>query len=190
MASLAYVEPKPITVAQFLSDYCERSDGRWELIEGVPVMMAGGTVRHARVAGRLLAALYGKLRGSGCEPFNSDMLLRTGERTLRLPDVAIYCDPRDIAGDDQTRILMFPKILFEVLSPSTQRDDRGRKLFEYQQIESVRVVVLIDADKRVIHVFTPETEGDWRHRKLAPGEALTIAEPAFTLTTDEIFGPA
>lgn len=103
---------------EFLADHAQRPDERWELEDGVPVMMSGGTRRHARVGGNIFATLHAKLRGSGCEPFNSDMLVRTGIVSARAPDVAIYCDSRDIAGDPDERTMAFPSVVFEVLSPS------------------------------------------------------------------------
>jgi len=121
MASHAPAPPQRLSIEEFLDEYGCREDGNWELDDGIPMqisgegmprMMSGGVVRHARVAGNIFATLHARLRGTGCEPFIFDMLVRTGERSLRLPDVAIYCDPDDIGGDGSQRVLTRPSIVF------------------------------------------------------------------------------
>ena len=92
--------------------------------------MSGGSVRHADVAGRIFVALWVRLQGSRCQPFNSDMGLRVDNATLRYPDIAIYSDPRDLDRDDlETREFRHPKVVIEVLSRSTAKADRSFKVF-------------------------------------------------------------
>lgn len=190
MVSRAPIPPERLTVAHFLLEYTERDDGSWELDDGVPVMMSGGTIRHGRVSLNIAAALHSKLRGSGCEPFIFDTLVRTGEHSLRLPDVGIFCDARDIGGDGSARVLQYPSIVFEVLSPSTQRNDRGRKLIEYKQIDTVHTIVFVDAAKRLMDVHLRDGPNAWHSAILPFGTTLTLNSPEVALTSEEIFGVA
>ena len=197
MATNAPVPPNRLTIEEFFDFIDGRPEHeRWELDDGVPVlvsdptMMAGGTRRYARVAGRLFRRLADRLEGSGCEAFNGEMLLRTRDESARVPDVAIYCDPRDLDGDDLERANSYPSVVFEVLSPSTQWTDRVRKLIEYKQIESMRAVVFVDAERRVLDVHTRLEPNEWRSSIVPQGAPLVLAFPAITVTADEIFGPA
>lgn len=70
-----------------------------ELDNGVIRIMAGGGRRHARVSGNILLALASRLRGSGCAAYPSDMAVRTCKRSVRYPDVSVYCGREDALFD-------------------------------------------------------------------------------------------
>lgn len=181
--------PRQMTVDQFLDIY-EGVEGRYELVNGVVYAMAGGTVRHARVGGRITAALEARLAGTGCQPFNADMGLRLTDETIRYPDAAVYCDPRDLDLDDvKARDFRHPKVIFEVLSPSTEDDDRGLKVVQYKRLASVAAIVLVDPVGRRIEVHERRAADDWLHRLLPPGSDLHLADPPVVLTDSDIFGP-
>ena len=58
------------------------TDLRHEYLDGEAWAMAGGTVGHAAVAGRLFGLLFGALRGRPCQPFNSDLKILVPETGL------------------------------------------------------------------------------------------------------------
>lgn len=176
-----------LTVDEFLANHAHRFD-RAELVDGEIRLMAGGSAAHVDVAVDLVTALRVKLRGTGCRPYSSDMALKITENTFRLPDVAIYCDPRDL-DLDRSRIKHFryPKVLIEVLSPSTENFDKSLKVEEYMAIDTVRCIVLVNPSTRRIIQHT-RVEGDrWDTLFLMPGVDLVLADPAVTLTAAEIF---
>ncbi len=181
------LKPQPrIGVDTFFEVY---ADVKAELVNGVPRLMGGGNFRHASAQTNLIRHIGNALDGGPCRVLGPDMGLSINEDTIRYPDVAIYCDPRDLIGTALDRALEWPKVLFEVLSPSTARTDRIEKMREYRSIESTRTVVLVDAENRGLEVHERLNATEWRLRMLAPGEALTIVDPALTLTLEQIFGP-
>lgn len=140
-----------------------------ELDNGVIRMMAGGSARHDRIQINLIIALGARLRGSGCRPRGPDMAVRTHDGSIRYPDVSIYCgSPPD---EDRTS-LDDPKVLIEILSASTQAEDRGVKLQEYKALASVDTIVLADPERERLHVF--QRAG---HRPEAWSEVVHV-EPA------------
>ena len=185
--SMLATQPRYLTADEFLAEY-EGVPGKWELVGGVPHMMAGGTARHADVAGNIYAALRTKLPGTGCRPFNSDMGLRISEQEVLYPDVAVYCDPRDLeCNPDRTRSFGFPSVIFEILSPSSVRRDRGRKLEAYRELDSVRLIVLVDAAERRFETYERVDDDEWAVGLHAPGATLDVLAPPFTITADEMF---
>lgn len=179
-----------LTEKDFLNLLASGSE-RCELVEGRVVAMAGGTRRHAAIARNLLVALGSKLAGAGCEAFHSDMALRTGPSSVRLPDVAIYCDSEELEQDAaQQRILTRPRVVIEVLSPSTAGADRAVKLLEYKALASVDTVVLVNAATRRIDVFERVSETEWRNVTLLPGAILSLRDPPIAMSPEEIFGTA
>lgn len=90
--------------------------------------MTGATDRHDRVTVSAIGTLFQQLKGKPCRPKTSDTSLRTFRGTRR-PDLLIECgkpDSRSMEADE-------PRVVIEVLSPSTLRFDRFQKLAEYQQ---------------------------------------------------------
>ena len=176
---------KLMTVDEFLYEF-DGVEGRWELAHGVPVMMAGGGIHHGRVARNILTLLAGKLRGSGCQPFGSDVGVQIDIRQYRLPDVSVLCDPRDTEVDELQRA-HFPKVLFEVFSPSTTETDRGTKLLEYRRLPSVEAIVHIDPVTEEITVYERTGPRDWKDRTLSAGEDLALPAIGAVLTREDLF---
>jgi Uma2 family endonuclease len=175
-----------LSVAHFLELYAD-SPERFELMEGQPYMMGGGSARHNRVCRNINAQLYLKLKGSPCESF-PEMGLKADWDILVYPDAAIYCNPMDLECDDtQTQSFEHPQVLFEILSPSTRSYDLGAKAHCYLSIASVKAVVIVDPIARslITHVrIGPES---WQTTMLPVGSDLVLADPALTLTAAEIF---
>ncbi len=181
---------RKITVDQFFAEV-GGADEKYELIDGEIWLMGGGTNRHADTAGAIYATLYRKLAGSGCRPANSDTGLQLNLTNLRYPDVAIYCDPRDFGPEAADRLArMFPKVIFEVLSPSTAAFDRGGKIAEYKLLPSIATIVHVDPVARTLDVHERTGPAAWTQREVAAGDDLVLTDPGVTLTAAEIFGDA
>ncbi|PXW63046.1 Uma2 family endonuclease [Methylobacterium sp. B4] len=119
-------------------------DGLYELVDGMPVphveMMKGASAQHDRATVTIIAALHAQLRGSGCRPTTDDLALRTGIATIRRPAVTVECG--DLVRDiDENRT---PRLVVEVLSPSTTDIDRFRKLDEYRRHPSLAYILLVE----------------------------------------------
>jgi Uma2 family endonuclease len=119
-----------MTPEEFLV-WCQDQEGRWELVAGVPTLaMVGATRRHDTIVVRLIVALDRRLKGGRCTPQTADQAVRTGAASIRRPDVTVDCGP---TADDALEASR-PTAVFEVLSPSTRKTDRFRKLEEYKAI--------------------------------------------------------
>lgn len=177
---------RKIRVDEFL-EFKFNSDSKYELVDGAIYGMGGGSAAHARVQGNVLAYLHRHLRGTGCRAYGPDMALQTMAHTLRYPDVTIYCgDPgrNEAAG---SKLLPNPRVVIEVLSPSTRSFDEGRKSEEYQSLPTVETVALIDPEEEWVRVFQRFENGQW---DLVPSpETGDIPLPCLDITIpkDEIF---
>jgi Uma2 family endonuclease len=172
-----------LTAEQFLEiDF--PPDVKAELDNGV-IRMMGGTRAHARVQMNLYAFLRVALRGSGCRPFGSDMAVRTHNGSVRYPDVSI--ERSGEPGGDDDRLLDEPRVVFEILSPSTRRADRGPKLDEYRAIESIDTIVLIDPATEWLRVLRRIGPGAWQDREHREPFGLDLPAPGVTVPHLEIF---
>ncbi|HEU4324822.1 MAG TPA: Uma2 family endonuclease [Roseiflexaceae bacterium] len=122
---------------------------------------AGGSRRHNLIVARLVAALYGQLRGRSCELFPSDMRVHVpGTHFYAYPDVSIACPPLRF-GDQRQDTLLNPVVLIEVLSPSTENFDRGRKFRLYRQLDSFREYLLIAQDSLHVEHDVRQPDQQW-----------------------------
>ena len=136
----------------------ETAQRKHEYLAGRIYAMTGGTANHARLQRNTLSALHVQLRGRPCEAFGSELMVRieaTGLHTY--PDVSALCGQarmeRTRDGTDDL-ILLDPSVLVEVLSPSTERYDRGDKFEHYRQIPSLQEYVLVSQDWMHVERFT------------------------------------
>ena len=106
----------------------ERQDRLYELVDGVPVlplkMITGATQAHDRVVVNIIAALHRQLRGTPCRPTTDDLAVRVPAGNVRRPDVTVECG---LAGRRELAVRE-PRVVIEVLSPSTMTFDRIRKI--------------------------------------------------------------
>ncbi|MDE2750746.1 MAG: Uma2 family endonuclease [Chloroflexota bacterium] len=130
------------TVAEYLK-FDRQSEFKNEYFDGQIYMMAGVSSRHNLILMSLGSALYARVRGKGCSVYGSDMRVKmeaTG--SYAYPDLSLVCGtPRYENSRPET--LLNPKVIFEILSLSTERRDRGIKLRHYREIESLSDYVLI-----------------------------------------------
>ena len=148
---------------QFLSveDYLEGerfSEIRHEYVGGCVYAMAGASDDHNRIAGNIFGELRERLRGRRCEPFMVDMKVKlSGSQAFYYPDVLVACDPSDKAKYFRER----PTVIFEVLSPETERTDQREKRFTYALIPSVKVYVLVSQEKPELTVLRRSRSAPW-----------------------------
>ena len=149
------------------------------------MMMAGGSPRHAAIAANLTISLGNRLRGSGCRPYGSDLAVRTGEASIRFPDVSVYRRD-DLEGETgEAKLLGVPRVIFEVLSPSTASNDQITKLAEYRRLAGIKAVVFIDPENERAKIIDPTTERD--AALLPTGSELDLPMLGISLPHTEIF---
>ena len=164
----------PMTVEDFLmflDGEPERKDQKWELHDGVPKLMVCGTAAHSMIAGNIDRALFGQARDRGCEVMRG-FLAQANNHAAFEPDVVIRCGPTN----PRSRAATDPVVVFEVLSPSTMRYDRGTKLERYREIASLKQIVLVYQDSIRLEAWLREGE-DWTEEPiilLSLEEALSI----------------
>lgn len=154
-------------VAAYKSDY----------YDGEISDMSGGTARHSKVTFNLTVAIGSQLRGKTCEAYESNMrvaILKTGLRTY--PDASIYCSPIEFDPEDpEETTATNPTVVFEVLSPSTERYDRGLKAEQYRLVDSLAAHVLVWQTEPKVEVFARDG-GRWTS-KVATGVAASVTIP-------------
>ena len=171
-------------VDAFLAFLDQRPGERWELHDGVPTMTVGGTAAHAQIAGNIDRALYDAAKKRGCRTFRG-LLLPTSDYSSFEPDVIVHCG--SLAANE--RLATNVKIVFEVLSPSTMRYDRGIKLDGYRRTQSIEQIVFVYQDS--VRVESYFRDGDsWRPNPkvlLSRDDSLAVPILGASLLLEDVY---
>jgi len=159
-----------MSVAEILhytyDDYCQW-EGEWELIDGVPVSMAPAPMRiHQQLAGGIFMALNQNIQENcvDCELLY-EVDWKVNEETILRPDIVLAC-----ADEGEAYLTKAPKIIVEILSPSTAKKDETIK-FDIYEAEGVQYYILVYPDDLKAKVYSLKEGryikvGDFTHEDL------------------------
>ena len=131
-----------VSVEEYLA-FERRQREKHEFFAGEIYLQAGASMAHNLITANSIGSLHQQLRASPCNVLPSDMRIRTPRRRQYMyPDATIICGA-PIFDDDYHDIIINPIIIFEVLSPSTEQYDRGRKFQAYRTLPTLQEYLLI-----------------------------------------------
>src|SRR5438874_13560821 len=154
-----------ITAEQYLQ--LERvSEMRHEFFDGLMYAMAGESPDHSTICFNLASAIGFQIKDKHCRGFSPNMKVRAGIGGLyAYPDLMIVCGEATF-HDEHGDVLLNPTVIFEVLSPSTEKYDRGEKFRRYQQIESLQDYVMVSQDQARLEHHHRQTDGTWKEAEV------------------------
>lgn len=173
-----------LSVEEYLK-FEEMSTTKHEYIGGELFTMTGATKRHNVICLNVGSAFLAHLRGGPCRAYVESVKVRLTvkrDEILYYPDVLVACGPQDL----NEVFLTDPKLIVEVLSPSTARVDRREKALNYREIPTFEEYVLIDQHKSEVTVY--RRGDDWRPQVLTrPDAEVQLHSIAFALPLGRIY---
>jgi Uma2 family endonuclease len=173
-----------MTLEEFLH-WDDGTDTRYELIDGFPLAMAPPAEAHRILAVRLVSRIDAALtRRRPCNAqIEPGVVLPDRAHSYYVPDVAVSCAP----NEPGRQAMVDPILIVEILSPSTERSDRRLKLPAYQKLESVREIMLIDADNYHAELYRREND-HWGIELVRGAEAaLRLASVDLRISMSELY---
>ncbi len=186
--------PVYMPVEQYLA-LDEATDGKYEYLDGFVFMlrppssayaesalvdMAGGSVAHAALCARIATLVNVAVGDSPCMAYSSDARMKLAEKQYLYPDVMISC------GQEAGSMLTNPIVVIEVLSPTTEKRDRGAKFKAYQALPSVQEYMLIGSEYKSIEVH--RREGNfWRQYHYQEGDLVELASIGVSFPFDDVY---
>ena len=159
-----------------------------EFISGRIYAMSGGTPKHSAIGSNIGREMGNLLKREPCQVYNSD--LRVGIMPLDVetyPDVTIVCGEPHLNPFDKNSIIN-PAVIFEVLSPSTERYDRGEKWAYYRRLDSLQEYVLVSQDKPQVEQYVRQESGLWTYAAVEGLETTSVLSVlGITLALSEIY---
>ena len=176
---MSAVPKTKLTAAEYLAIELA-AENKNEFYDGEMFAMSGASRDHNCVKDNLIVEIGSRCKGGPCRTFSSDQRVRVDRTGLyTYPDIVILCGQGEYDPLNRDTLLN-PTAIIEVLSPSTERYDRGMKFQHYQQIPSLREYVLVSQDQALVERYTRQENGTW---------VLTVfADPAgeFSLDTGSV----
>lgn len=165
----------------------EGSQQRLELIAGHVYAMAGGELNHSQAIDKLATALTLGLRGKTCRASGSNFHIRVEETgDWFIPDNAVYCENARFVRHP-FRALLDPVVIFEVLSPSTEKVDRTSKFDAYKRIATFQEYILISLDFVRVEQFSRQSDG-WLQRTFSRLEdVVNLSSVGLSLSLADLY---
>lgn len=153
-----------------------------EYLNGEVFAMVGVRDKHNEIALNMVQYIRPHLKGSPCRTYLSDIKLEVvAADAVYYPDLFVTC-----ATESDPLIKRDACLVIEILSPSTEAYDRGRKFASYRLLPGLQEYLLVSTDEPVIEIYS-RTGDAWLLREYRPGDHFTLASIALTLAVDDIF---
>ena len=187
-AAPSYAQPSGhlLSVEEYL-ELEEKATLRHEYINGVMYAMSGVTVVHNLITFQLATALSGRLGRGPCKVFLTDLRLQLelgSDRIFYYPDVMVACRPEEWGKD----FIRNPKLVIEVLSPSTQHIDRREKALNYHRAAIEEYVILSQTERQaIVHRYGER----WDMQIVSGSDAVVeLRSLGISIPMEEIYGDA
>lgn len=133
------------------------SDVKHEYLDGEIFAMAGASKNHNRIQATVMGMLYTQFAGRPCESFGSDQRVKVDATFYTYPDISVVCGEAEF-DESELDTLLNPTVIIEILSPTTEIYDRGKKFQQYRELESLQEYVLIAQDTMRIEHYLRQGE--------------------------------
>ena len=154
-------------------------DHKYEYLNGMAYLVSAGSVAHDRITRNVGYALDSQFRMGPRRAFGVDVqvLLRTnkdGKKHYVYPDGTVSCDAVDRRPENM--LIESPRVVIEVLSPSTEARDRGVKFKAYQGCPTLQEIVLMSQFAPYVEIWQRDDRDSdtWHYRHYGPGEIVEI----------------
>lgn len=174
-----------MSVASYLALEQESEELRYEYIDGYAYLLAGGTPAHSLIAANLIAEIKPQLRGGPCRVYTSEVKVRLAQSRYVYPDVVVSCDERD--EDVEAVALQYPRLVVEILSPSTEAYDRGNKSDYYRACPSIQEYVMVSTQRQLVEVYRRVNDKLWTLYPFEFNENVELTSIQVTLPIATIY---
>jgi len=173
-----------------LEEYFElerNTEEKFEFWNGHVWCMSGASPAHERIVSNTNFHLR-TILGRRCSVLGSNLKVKVPEYgPYRYPDLSVYCGEGIYETMGGLEVLTNPQMIVEVLSPSTEAFDRGKKFTYYKSIPSLREYLLISTSQPYITQFIKQNENEWIQREAVGMDGKLTLSFGVELLLSEVF---
>lgn len=173
-----------MTVEEYFDLEQNDSETGYEYTHGQVFMMAGGSPAHSIICHNLGRILGNLLENNPCIVYSPDIYLQVAEACYLHPDVTVSCHAQDAVS---TKIIQYPCLVAEVLSPNTEARDRGVKFELYRACPSIQEYLLVNPDMPKIELFRREKHPLWTILTCQTGEYVELTSLGVCFLVDDVY---
>ena len=174
------------------------SQERREYLDGQIYLMAGESEAHGTICTNLTAEIAYQLKGTPCRAFSKDTKVRSGpvpksrysaQGLYSFPDLVVVCGEAQYLDEHQD-VLINPKVIIEVLSPSTEAFDRTEEFARYREhLVSLTDYVLVAQSAPLVEHYARQSSGEWLIAATAKdlSETVGLNSIGCTLRLSEVY---
>lgn len=185
-AATPVVKLPHVTVGEYL-DFESTSPVRHYYYQGKVIEMAGGSPAHNKIVNSISRLLGTGLLPADCDVMTSDMKVAVSTELFYYPDLVVVCGDLFVAPGN---VLQNPVLLGEVLSPSTEAFDLGRKFQLYRMIPSLEHILFAEQERPGVEHWAREN-GTWKlssySTNLTQTVSLSICGTEIALPLEEVY---
>jgi len=182
------VNDEPISLNEYLGREQESED-RHEYIDGWLIeMAAAASWAHSAITSNIDRELGYELKGTNCRTASRDIIVPFPEIDgSAYPDLVVVCGGPEL-GPERSDLLHNPRVVFEVLSPSTMDYDRGEKFVRYRKIDTLQEYLLVAQDEPHVEHYVRQDDASWRFTETdGLDAAITLPSVEAELPLAEIY---
>lgn len=176
-----------MSVAEYLA-FERSSETKHEYIAGRILAMSGASAAHNVITANTLANIHRQVSERNCTVFPGDMRLGIVPQNIYVyPDITVVCGDVEFSDAEQDTLLN-PTVIIEVLSPSTENYDRGKKSHYYRAIPTLQEYLLIAQDEPYIEHFVRYSAHQWLFSEVTAEQgSVHLASIDCTLQLKDIY---
>lgn len=169
--SIAVTLPNHRTTATEYLDFERGAEYKNEFVNGLIRAMSGASRKHNRVTVNLTREISAQLKNSRCEDFAGDMRVKvSASGNYRYPDLVVVCgEPK--FEDRELDTLLNPTLIVEVLSKSTQEEDRTNKFNDYKSIPTFSEYLLVAQNRVFVEQYVLDGE-NWSYKTYTEADEI------------------
>jgi Uma2 family endonuclease len=149
---------------------------------------AGVSLEHDRIVINLISELDGQFQDRPCEVHGPEFgvkVQRTG--SYFYPDLSVVLGEPELEDEHRDRLLN-ARVIFEVLSPSTESFDRGPKFAHYRTMESLQEFILVSQTEPHVERYLRQDETNWLYSEVTnPAGSLELASVVCRVPLSRIY---
>jgi Uma2 family endonuclease len=172
-----------LTVQEYLESELH-SQVKREYVAGQVFAMVGVSIRHNLITSNLARLLERYLAGQPCRVLVTGVKVHVEEAdAFYYPDVIVTCAGEHLDAYYVTQ----PRLIAEVLSPSTETIDRREKLVAYQSLPTLMEYLLIGQERPLVEVYRREAGDQWWHEVHEAGGSFTLQSFGCSVEVDALY---
>jgi Uma2 family endonuclease len=188
MVPMEQAQPKPFLTPEEYLEIEREAETRSEYLDGEMFAMSGGSREHNLIGTNLVRELSLQLKRRPCEVYSNDQRVRVPETGLyTYPDIVVICG-EPLFEDEAVDTLLNPLLIVEVLSPTTEAYDRGKKFEGYRTIPTLTEYVLVSQHKPQVEQYLRQDGQHWQFTATSGRErSVSLASIQCELALAEIY---